>query len=850
MTVSYVGGDTQTNAGALALTMTIPAGAQSGDLMIAFMKQSENTGQQTWDDDGGGGNGWTREDYNRTTGGRDQETAVYWKIHDGSESNPTFTWNTSGTTEPMTGILVVYRTDGTWANSGNGLIELSWQWAQNDCNPPNPSVTITESPANIVVFHAATHDDISSVGAPTGYTLREYQYGGSAGHGADHRDSFSADFLNQSLAAGAYTPPDWTHGASNTTPEYHTYTFYFAEQPAIGVTDVSPEQILDGTTVTLTGFNFEAVQGTGKVELADGPTYATATKVNQTTSLSWGDTSISFDLSEGSIGWGTRYFFVTNDTGDLTAAFPFYFGLPAPVVTSVPCVVLSTSDDLWIVGENFEALQGTGTVVLSSNDTWGTGTEVTQTINSWSDTLIKFDAVTTGLSNGMIYLFVDTDNDLQSDPIPLMLGTSTLQNYIDVELNPDHYHPFDSNQEDVQNAGATQAWDDAVLGTPVLAADPIVRGATNSFDFDAVTDGVERPNSANVNTATIQRRQLCVFFRLDSITTGLGLIYEEGGGVNNIYWAVGFGNKLLANFSDENDFEIQCYSDKGLKPNRVYMATNIWEGSGFRNIAELLVDGRLQSDSAGNPPDRSTFSSHSGDLTIGDSQQLNTGGTDIDYRGALMNVAHWATWSGTENSGNMGTSWSYMHHRLAFQLGAPADTTIPSGTEAVMQTWVENNLDSTAPADAACCLDISANTGDTDFTLTLTDVDFDTDASLYLNYLGTATLTIINAGSTNVTYDKVNSTTGGGIIILSPATITVSGMPTGSTVVILDSATDNELGRTNSSSGDYQLTVQVSNIDLYVIADDYKPLRQTDIASTSDKTIPVVLEPDYAYENP
>lgn len=620
----------------------------------------------------------------------------------------------------------------------------------------------------------------------------------------------------------------------------------------IGVDDVTPSgQIKDGTAITVDGFGFEATQGTGKVEIADGPTYATATKVNQTTSLTWSDTQLTFSADIGSFTWGLDYYlFVTNDTGDLSLGFSLSIGDPAPIVEAIPCVVLSTSDDLWVSGQYFEPLQGTGRVILSSNDTYGTGTEVIQTINSWSDSLITFDAVTTGLSNGMIYLFVDTENDQQSDPIPLMLGTSTMQNYIDNELNPDHYHPFDSNKEDVQNPGATQAWDDQELGAPVLSADPLTRGSTNSYDFDLVTKKSERPNSSLVNTAAIQRRQLIIWFKLDEILTGLGLIYEEGGGVNNIYWSVGFGNKLLANFSDENDFEIQCYSDKALKPNRIYMATNKWEGTGYRNIAELLVDGKLQSVSAGNPPDRITFSSHSGDLAIGDSVQLNTGGTDIDYRGAPMNVAHWATWAGTENGGNMGTSWSDMHHRLAFQLGAPADTTVPAGTEAVMQTWVENNLDNTSPADAACCVDISAVTGDGDFTLTLTNVAFDADASLYINYLGTGTLTIVNSGTTNVTYDKVNSTAGGGIVIESPALVTVSGAPTGSTIVVLNHATRAEIGRTASSSGDYSLSVSVAAIDIIVIADDFKVLYQQNIAISGDKLIPVVLEPDYAYENP
>ena len=851
MTVSYIGGDTQSSGAAQSLTMTIPAGAQSGDFMLAFMKQSENITPQNWNDDGGGGNGWVRQLFVSTTSGRDQDTAVYSKIHDGSEPNPTFTWP-GGSNEQMTGILLVYRSSNSFA--ADPILDITQINGQNDCNPPNSPVTITNPAANIVVFHAATHDDISSVGAPSGYQIREFQYGGSAQHSLDHRDSFSADLLNATLSAGNYTPPDWGHGAANTTPEWTTYTVYFEEQTVIGITDLAPTgTILDGTTITLTGFNFEAVQGTGLVELADGADYGTATKVTQSTSLSWSDTSISFDLSEGSITWGTRYFFVTNDTGDRTNAFSFVFGEPPPVLLEYPCVLLSTTDEAWIVGQNFEAARGTGDVWLADDPDFATATKVTQTPTSWSGELIKFDVTnTTGLSNGLIYLFVETNNG-QINPIaPILLGTSTMQNYIDNILNPDHYHSFDNTAEDLQNA--SQAWNSATTGTPVFVADPITRDNTHSYDYNGVTDKAERPNSSLVNTATIQRRQLCIVFRLDQVSTGLGLIYEEGGGVNNIYWSVGFGNKLLSNFSDENDFEIQCYSDKALKANRVYMTTNIWEGTAFRNIAEQLLGGILQSDSAGNPPDRSFFSSHSGDLALGDSASLNTGGTDINYQAALMNVAHWATWAGNENSGgNMVDSFVPLHWRLCWRLGAPADTTVPAGTQSVMQTWVENNLDGTSISDAATCVDISDVTGGGDLSLDMTDQDYDADSDFYINWLGDGVLTLVNIGSTNITYDKVNSTAGGGIVIQNPATFTISNIIAGSEVRIYDDETpgdgqyNTELAGIESNVGttfQYSHDGSSNDIIVQVILDGYIEIIRSFSLSSSDQTLTINQQVD------
>ncbi len=259
----YVDGDTVTSAAALNLTPTIPAGAGTGDLMIALAYQSENTTQRIWDDDGGGGNDWIQFGYLRSTSGRDRETAIYYKIHTGSETNPTFTWATGITAEPMTCILLVY----SGCDSVNPITDWGILTSTNDCNPPNPSVITPAANNRVVVFHAATHDDISSVGAPSGYTLREYQYGGSSGHTSDHRDSFSADAEIDTI--GAYTPGDWTHGASNTTPEYHTYTIVLGEPALVHISDVNTDEQIDlaETGVTITGDGFKTTQSTGKIEI-------------------------------------------------------------------------------------------------------------------------------------------------------------------------------------------------------------------------------------------------------------------------------------------------------------------------------------------------------------------------------------------------------------------------------------------------------------------------------------------------------------------------------------------------------------------------------------------------------
>ena len=319
MAITFVDSDTVDQAGAQSLSFTIPAGAQADDFMVAFVKQSENTGQQTWDDDGGGGNGWIRHAYNRTTGGRDQETAVYYKIHDGSEANPTFTWNSGGTNEPMSGTLAVYR----GVDTVTPFTDFAFIEAQNDANPPNPSLNITSLPSTVVLFHAATHDDITSPAAPTGYTMRAQVWAGTAN---DHRNHFVADLIGYNTL-GAYTPPDWQHTVSNTTPEYHVYGLVLQEQQPLGITDFDgDEKILWGQqNAVITGFGFGATQGTGKVEFWSDT--AGTVKTVQTVD-SWADGSIQIDTVQGALGDNTTiYLVVTNDSAEASQPVAVAVGL-------------------------------------------------------------------------------------------------------------------------------------------------------------------------------------------------------------------------------------------------------------------------------------------------------------------------------------------------------------------------------------------------------------------------------------------------------------------------------------------------------------------------------------------
>jgi len=318
MAITFIGSNTQDTGSGLSLTMPIPAGAQQDDFMVCFVKQSENTTQREWDDDGGGGNGWTRLAYNRTTGGRDQETAIYWKIHTGTESDPTFTWASGITAEPMSGTILVYR----GVDTATPFTDWAFQWNQNDANPPNPSLTVSTTPATIVVFHAATHDDITTPAAPTGYTMRTQVWNGTSD---DHRNHFTADFIGGVVTPGNYTPPDWQHAVANTTPEYHVYGLVLQEVQPIGVDSATPDPYAWGAQISITGFGFNALQEDGKVEIWSD--VSGTTKVEQTID-SWSDTAITFTSVQGALSDDTTVYIVaTNSDADESSPRPIDVGI-------------------------------------------------------------------------------------------------------------------------------------------------------------------------------------------------------------------------------------------------------------------------------------------------------------------------------------------------------------------------------------------------------------------------------------------------------------------------------------------------------------------------------------------
>lgn len=90
------------------LTATIPAGAVAGDLMVMFYGgkpfNSAPTINQSWNDAGAATDGTTAA--GNDTGS--MQARIFWKIHTGTETNPTVT---NGTANIYAGVIVVFSKD-------------------------------------------------------------------------------------------------------------------------------------------------------------------------------------------------------------------------------------------------------------------------------------------------------------------------------------------------------------------------------------------------------------------------------------------------------------------------------------------------------------------------------------------------------------------------------------------------------------------------------------------------------------------------------------------------------------------------------------------------------------------
>ena len=728
MAITFIAASTQDQAGANALTFSIPGAAQSGDLLLVAVKQSENTSGREWDNDGGGGRGYIRVAYNRSTGGRDQETAVYYKIHSGTETSPTFTWQEGVIAEPMSGTLLVYRGVDTTAPIEN----IAYAFDINDANPPNPSVIINNA-TKVVVVHNATHDDISSPAAPSGYTMRSQIWSGTSNY---HRNHFTAD--SDVGVTGTYTPPDWLHAVLNNTPEYQTYTIAINPLQSISITDWSTKNDYSASN-TITGFGFGASKGSGKLELWSDT--SGTIKELQTTSA-WSDTSVTFSLSQGSLN-----------------------------------------------------------------------------------------------NNTTIYVVVTSNANEVSSPKAITVGLVSYNEIIS-NLNPDHHWPLNNNYDEIANGLNMTS---LINGTQSFSTDVISEGTTHSW----LSQGGKRAcaNSNAMNNTALTNRLMGGWIQINTVSKPLTCIYEEGGGVNNLAFFLGMGNKLIAQFADTSDDNVQAFSDFALEVGRPYHILFRFSYTDIVKEFTLYIDGVKQQVTSGNPLTATDLDAHSGGITFGGTGgNLEVAGTDVNFVSQInTNFSNWLTFS---------RSISEAEIYPLFSRGAVPNVTFGVATQASLQASADSFSGALFNNVTALALRLAGVTGGGDVTITFNDIFLPEGVSLFLEWRGIGELTIINKGTSNFRNDKcIVTSNSGSINIIDAPVLSLTGLQTNSEIRIYDSSTGNEIAGIENSSTTFTTFLTNPVVDIVVHNIQYKYLRINNVNLSSNLTLPIQQIFDRNYTN-
>lgn len=295
---TYSKGSPQTS-----IDVTKPAGVVNGELLLIIVCSDDNGSDPGFEDPV---SGWTTI-MNVGNSVSDAKLAIYWRIADGTE----------GATQNI-GMDTIDDVIG-WYLRVSGVdqttpINVS-SGSQSSGNSSSHAISgITTTVPDCLAFYALCFDGADGFPFSVSGTGWTETAEGETPSG-DNTD-VSGTWGNKDMAIAGAT------GTATIACQVSDGAGYgqFAVAPGItgpSVTDVETDEDYDDkdAAVTITGATFEAVKGTGKVEMGDNSDYTTANKVEQTTT-SWADTAIDFTADLGAQSPGSKWLFVTNNSGD------------------------------------------------------------------------------------------------------------------------------------------------------------------------------------------------------------------------------------------------------------------------------------------------------------------------------------------------------------------------------------------------------------------------------------------------------------------------------------------------------------------------------------------------------
>jgi hypothetical protein len=589
----------------------------------------------------------------------------------------------------------------------------------------------------------------------------------------------------------------------------------------------------------------------GDITSVSGPTGFTMADSLFGSSQVYKQQMLAYDLDGGSAGvktlgtWNNNF---SNTRGEYTSYALTFTQDAAVQVTAIDDGRVDAGDTNQVItGSGFKTQNGTSRIDIGDSADYATATKVQQTsIDSWADTSIQFDANISSFSNGTLYLWVTNRDGDRSDAFEFAKGLPDYSQFVK-QTGPDIYHRFNNSYAD--DVGFFPANGQASSGSFGFVTTPITRNNTHSWKINDDLSRIEMADTAFTNvTVTHTRREIGGWIRLDRVHQPPSGIWEEGGGVNNLYIVVGFGNRLLVNVADSsNGFKAQAFSDFKLAVNRDYHVLMRMEGTGGINGIECYIDGVLQSSAAvGTPLGSAIMATHSGDYCYGrPDSNLDTGGTDIQYPGATGTLySDWVTYS--EYGGGAPMLGTERRFNL-FEMGARANVTISAGTQSAMQTQLDA-LASTMQPDKPLCILVETPTSGSDLTLEANNVTFDPRASIHVQWSSPGTLTWKNLNGSNASISSVSNN--GTIDIQTPSILSLTGIQAGTEVRIYSAGTTTELaGQEVVNSGSFSASIEVNSVDVRLLSLGFKNLVIRAVDTTADTSIPVQQLIDRQYAN-
>lgn len=195
-------------------------------------------------------------------------------------------------------------------------------------------------------------------------------YGGSGTLVSQPRDSWSDTSIQVDISQGGLSIGTvWMYVTDSTGVTSAGFPIQLGPFPP-AITDMEDEQLDTGEQDNvITGTDFLASQGTGKVEISDNAVYATGTKVTQTID-SWADTSIQFDFVQGGLSNGAGWIWVTSDDGQRNATgYQVNMGpIPQDSYEDEILDITNTPQHLWTL-QNHYTDTGDWTYLYNANTT-------------------------------------------------------------------------------------------------------------------------------------------------------------------------------------------------------------------------------------------------------------------------------------------------------------------------------------------------------------------------------------------------------------------------------------------------------------------------------------------------